>query len=415
MHCRHCATPLWHSVIDLGFAPPSNAYLAADDLNRPEITYPLRVLVCDQCWLVQTDDVTDADALFTHDYAYFSSTSSSWVAHARAYCEAMIPRLGLDSSSLVIEVASNDGYLLQHMQAAGIPCLGIEPTASTAAAAEALAIPVVREFFGEALARRLVAEGHQADLILGNNVYAHVPDINDFTRGLAAVLKPGGTITLEFPHLLQLIEHGQFDTIYHEHFSYLSLLAVQRIFAAAGLRLFAVEELSTHGGSLRIYGAHADDPRPTEDSMTALLERERQAGLDQLSTYRDFQRCAEATKHGFLRFLLDERADGRRVVAYGAAAKGNTLLNYAGVGPDLLARVADGAGAKQNHWMPGNHIPIVAPEQLWADAAPDTVLILPWNLAAELVPLIRDLHRRLAPDAPQPRIVTAVPELKEHG
>lgn len=415
MHCRHCANPLRHSVIDLGFAPPSNAYLSADDLNRPEVTFPLRVLVCDQCWLVQTDDVTDADALFTSDYAYFSSTSSSWVAHAKAYCEALVPRLGLGPDSLVIEVASNDGYLLQHVQAAGIPCLGIEPTASTAAAAEALGIPVLREFFGESLARRLVAEGRQADLILGNNVYAHVPDINDFTRGLAAALKPGGTITLEFPHLLQLIRHGQFDTIYHEHFSYLSLLAVQSIFAAAGLRLLDVEELPTHGGSLRVYGVHANDSRGTEASVAHLLERERQAGLDQLGTYRDFQQRAEATKHRLLRFLLAERAAGRRVVAYGAAAKGNTLLNYAGIGADLLAEVADGAQAKQQHWMPGNHIPIVAPEQLWAQAPPDTVLILPWNLAAELVPLIRDLHQRLAPSAPQPRIVTAVPELKEYA
>lgn len=415
MYCRHCATPLRHPVIDLGFAPPSNAYLAIENLNRPEITYPLRVLVCDQCWLVQTDDVTDADALFTSDYAYFSSTSSSWVAHAKAYCEVMIPRLSLDADSLVIEVASNDGYLLQYMKAAGIPCLGIEPTASTAAAAEALGIPVLREFFGEALARRLVAEGRQADLILGNNVYAHVPDINDFTRGLAAALKPGGTITLEFPHLLQLIQQGQFDTIYHEHFSYLSLLVVQRIFAAAGLRLFAVEELTTHGGSLRIYGAHADDPRPTQGCVIALLEREQQAGLDQLSTYRDFQQRAEATKHALLRFLLEERAAGRRVVAYGAAAKGNTLLNYAGVGPDLIALVADGAVAKQQHWMPGNHIPIVAPDALWQGQPPDTVLILPWNLAPELVPLVRNLHQQLAPAAPQPRIVTAVPELADHA
>jgi len=414
MNCRHCATPLRHTVIDLGFAPPSNAYLSAADLTRPEITFPLRVMVCDHCWLVQTDDVTVADALFTNDYAYFSSTSSSWVSHARAYCEAMIQRLRLGADSLVIEVASNDGYLLQHMQAAGIPCLGIEPTASTAAAAEALGIPVLREFFGEALARRLVAEGRQADLILGNNVYAHVPDINDFTRGLATVLKPSGTVTLEFPHLMQLIQQGQYDTIYHEHFSYLSLMAVQRVFAAAGLRLLDVEEWPTHGGSLRVFGVHDADPRPSAASVEALLQRERQAGLDELSTYRDFQQRAEATKFGLLRFLLDERQAGRRVVAYGAAAKGNTLLNYAGVGPDLIAMVADGAPAKQHHWMPGNHIPIVAPEQLWDDQPPDTVLILPWNLAPELVPLIRQLHQRFAPAAPQPRIVTAVPELQDH-
>jgi SAM-dependent methyltransferase len=413
MNCRHCQHPLRHTLIDLGHAPPSNAYLSAADLQRPEVTYPLRVMVCDACWLVQTDDVTDAESLFTSEYAYFSSTSSSWVAHARAYCEAIIPRLQLTPQSLVIEVASNDGYLLQHLLRAGIPCLGIEPTASTAAAAEALGVPVLRRFFGQTLARQLVSEGRQADLILGNNVYAHVPDINDFTRGLATVLKPNGTITLEFPHLLQLIEQGQFDTIYHEHFSYLSLIAVQRIFAAADLRLFAVEELSTHGGSLRVYGCHADDPRSQQACVSRLLDRERRAGLDQLSVYQDFQNRALSTKQALLRFLLDEQRSGRRVVAYGAAAKGNTLLNYAGVKADLIAMVADAASSKQQHWLPGSHIPIVAPEQLWQDHCPDTVLILPWNLGPELVPLIRSLHRRLAPAAPQPRIVTAVPTLQE--
>ncbi|MEI6032378.1 MAG: class I SAM-dependent methyltransferase [Synechococcaceae cyanobacterium ELA739] len=414
MNCRHCAAPLQHRFLDLGFAPPSNAYLSPADLSQPELTFPLRVKVCDRCWLVQTEDFAAADALFTHDYAYFSSTSSSWVAHAALYCRQMIQDLGLDASSLVIEVASNDGYLLQHMRSAGIPCLGIEPTASTAAAAEALGIPVLREFFGEALAQGLAAEGRQADLILGNNVYAHVPDINDFTRGLAVALKPGGTITLEFPHLLQLITQGQFDTIYHEHFSYLSLLAVQSIFLAAGLRVYRVEQLSTHGGSLRLFGCHHDDPRPDEASIAALLQAERDAGLDQLATYHAFQARAEAIRNDLLLFLIEQQRAGRRVVGYGAAAKGNTLLNFAGVRPDLLSLVADGAAAKQGNYLPGSHIPIVPPEGLWRDGSPDVVLILPWNLRAEITPLIRELHRRLAPaDAPQPRIYTAVPQLQE--
>ena len=413
MNCRHCATPLQHRFLDLGFAPPSNAYLSAADLSRPEVTYPLRVKVCERCWLVQTEDFAAVDALFTNDYAYFSSTSSSWVEHAALYCRQMISDLALNANSLVVEVASNDGYLLQHMQSAGIPCLGIEPTASTAAAAEARGLPVLREFFGEALARRLVAEGRQADLLLGNNVYAHVPDINDFTRGLAIALKPGGTITLEFPHLLQLITQGQFDTIYHEHFSYLSLLAIQSIFAAAGLRVFRVEQLSTHGGSLRLFGCLCDDPRPTEASVEALLQEERAAGLDQVATYEVFQARSEAIRNDLLLFLIEQQRAGRRVVGFGAAAKGNTLLNFAGVRPDLLPLVSDAAAAKQGYYLPGSHIPIVPPERLWQDGPPDVVLILPWNLRAELSPLIRDLHRRLAPSAPQPRLFTAVPQLQE--
>ena len=415
MNCRHCAAPLQHSFLDLGFAPPSNAYLTAADLSSPEVTFPLRVKVCDRCWLVQTEDFAAADALFTHDYAYFSSTSSSWVAHAARYCRQMTAELGLNSSNLVIEVASNDGYLLRHFQADGIPCLGIEPTASTAAAAEALGLPVLREFFGTELAQRLVAEGRQADLLLGNNVYAHVPDINDFAQALAIALKPGGTITLEFPHLLELITQGQYDTVYHEHFSYLSLLAVQSIFSDAGLRVYRVQQLPTHGGSLRLFGCHHDHPRGTEASVEALLQQERAAGLDQLAIYQAFQARAEAIRNDLVLFLIEQQRAGRRVVGYGAAAKGCTLLNFAGIRPDLLPLIADAAASKQGKFLPGSHIPIVAPEQLWRDGPPDVVLILPWNLRAELSPLIRTLHQRLAPaDAPMPRLYTAVPRLQEH-
>jgi hypothetical protein len=384
MKCRHCGTPLTHTFIDLGFAPPSNAYLAQADLSKPEKYYPLKIKVCDNCWLVQTEDYAQADELFSPDYAYFSSTSSSWLAHAKAYAEQISQRLGLNGNSLVIEVASNDGYLLKNFVSAGIPCLGIEPTASTANAAEKLGIPVLQEFFGESLGKTLAAEGKQADLIAGNNVYAHVPDINDFTFGLKAALKFGGTITLEFPHVMRLIEHTQFDTVYHEHFSYLSLYTVRRIFQTAGLRIWDVEELPTHGGSLRMYGCHHADSRPTTDAVEALLQRESEAGLQTLSPYTSFQARANKVKDDLLDFLIRQKREGKKVVAYGAAAKGNTLLNYAGVKPDLLLFVCDAAGAKQGKYMPGSHIPILAPQAI-RQAKPDFVVILPWNIADEVM------------------------------
>jgi SAM-dependent methyltransferase len=379
MNCRHCGMPLTHTFLDLGFAPPSNAYLTEADLAKPEKYYPLKIQVCDQCWLVQTEDYAEADELFSPDYAYFSSTSSGWLAHAARYAETMIRDLSLDQNSMVIEVASNDGYLLKNFVAAGIPCLGIEPTDSTAEAAEQLGIPVLRQFFGEKLGQQLAAEGKQADLIAGNNVYAHVPDINDFTLGIKAALKPGGTITLEFPHLMRLIEHTQFDTVYHEHFSYLSLFTVSRIFAKAGLRVWKVEELPTHGGSLRVFGCHATDSRSTEDSVAALLQEEQKRGLQQLDTYLSFQPRADKAKNDLLAFLIEQKRNGKKVAAYGAAAKGNTLLNYAGVKPDLLSFVCDAASAKQNKFMPGSHISILAPDAL-ANEKPDFVLILPWNI-----------------------------------
>ena len=404
MNCRHCQAPLTQTFVDLGFAPPSNAYLSEADLTRPERTYPLKVMVCERCWLVQTVDYAAADELFSADYAYFSSTSSGWLAHAARYSETMIERLKLTRDSFVIEIACNDGYLLRNFVAKKIPCLGIEPTASTAAASEALGIPVLREFFGEALGQRLAAEGRQPDLIAGNNVYAHVPDINDFTRGLKAALKPRGTITLEFPHVMRLIEHAQFDTIYHEHFSYLSLYSAQRIFAAAGLRVLDVEELPTHGGSLRLYGCHINESRATSAAVDALLREEERRGLRARDVYHAFQPRADRIKDDLLRFLIDTKAAGKTVAAYGAAAKGNTLLNYAGVKPDLLPFVCDAAAAKQGKFMPGSHVPIVAPDVL-SERRPDFLLILPWNIADEV------MAKQAILAAQGTKFVTAVPRL----
>lgn len=383
MNCRHCSTPLHHTFLDLGYAPPSNAYLCKDDLTKSEVYYPLRVMVCTSCWLVQTDDYTKADDLFSANYAYFSSTSVSWLSHASKYARTIIEKLKLNQSSFVVEVASNDGYLLKNFLSSGIPCLGIEPTASTAFAAERLGIPVVREFFSEELGAQLSATGKQADLIIGNNVYAHVPDINDFTKGLRAALKPRGTVTLEIPHLMRLMEKTQFDTIYHEHFSYLSLYTVQNIFDIADLKVYDVEELPTHGGSLRVYGCHREDPRIATTSVMALLAEEAKSGLQNIETYQGFQGRAEKIKNDLLNFLIEQKRNGKKVVAYGAAAKGNTLLNFAGVKPDLISFVCDAALAKQGKFMPGSHIPIFPPDKL-IDSDADYLLILPWNIAEEV-------------------------------
>lgn len=404
MKCRHCLTELTHNFLDLGFAPPSNAYLTQDGLSKPEKYYPLKVMVCNHCWLVQTEDYAQADELFDSEYAYFSSTSSGWLEHARLYAEKMVAELGLNDSSHVIEVASNDGYLLKNFLAKKIPCLGIEPTASTAKVAESLGISVLQEFFGEQLGERLKRDGLQADLIAGNNVYAHVPDINDFTRGLRAALKPGGTITLEFPHLMRLIEFNQFDTIYHEHFSYLSLYTVSQIFKSVGLRIWNVEELPTHGGSLRIYGCHQEDQRETLPAVQAILDQEKERGLQDLNTYQQFQKKADLIKNDFLEFLIEQKKLGKVVAAYGAAAKGNTLMNYAGVKPDLLPFVCDAALAKQNKFMPGSHIPIFAPKAL-AEQNPDFVVILPWNIAEEVMKQNADLV------ATGTKFVKAIPSL----
>lgn len=407
MNCRHCRTPLEHTFLDLGFAPPSNAYLTEENLRAPELYFPLKLKVCTQCWLVQTEDYARADELFLHDYAYFSSVSKGWLAHAARYAEQMTKEFKLDASSFVIEIASNDGYLLRNFVAAGIPCLGIEPTASTADAAEAIGVPVLREFFGEALGRKLASEGRRADLITGNNVYAHVPDINDFTLGLKAALKPEGIITLEFPHLVRLIEENQFDTVYHEHFSYLSLYSVSRIFAAAGLRIWNVEQLPTHGGSLRVYGCHIESTHQNLSAVSEMLEQERLKGLQGLAGYRNFQAQADTVKNAVLEFLLKAQREGKSVAAYGAAAKGNTLLNYAGIKPDLLPYVCDAAPSKQGKYMPGSHIPILAPAVL-DEREPDYVLILPWNIAPEVMASLTSLKKRGT------SFVTAVPHLSVH-
>jgi SAM-dependent methyltransferase len=405
LNCRHCDHPLTFPFLDLGFAPPSNAYLTQADLVQPERHYPLKLFVCDSCWLVQTEDYASREALFDADYAYFSSTSESWLAHARHYASSITEELSLSRDSFVIEVASNDGYLLRNFVAAKIPCLGIEPTASTAARAEQLGIPVRREFFGEALARNLAETGPLADLIIGNNVFAHVPDVNDFTAGLKTVLKPGGTITLEFPHLVKLLDEVQFDTVYHEHFSYFSLQAVEHIFRASGLRVWRVEELTTHGGSLRVYGCHADNARKDDVSVERIRALEQARGITALDTYRDFQQKADTAKNGLLRFLLDCKDKGIKVGAYGAAAKGNTLLNYAGVKPDLLPYVCDAAPSKQGKFMPGSHVPIVSAAEL-AAAHPDIVLILPWNISHEVVAQQRPVL------GPNVRFAVAMPSVR---
>lgn len=404
--CRHCAAPMPRLFLDLGHAPPSNAYLAPEALNAVEMSFPLRLRICDACHLVQTEDFAKADQLFDHDYAYFSSTSKSWLDHAARYAKMAAERFGLGADNHIIEVASNDGYLLRNFMAAGIPCLGIEPTQSTAAAAATLGVPTLRAFFDAALGRSFAREGRQADLIVGNNVYAHVPDINDFTVGLAAALKPEGVVTLEFQHLMRLVEQCQFDTVYHEHFSYLSLLTVTRIFAQAGLRIFDVEELPTHGGSLRVYGCHKAASHSIVTRAGDLLAEERARGMETGAFYEGFQTRAEAVKNGLLRFLLDAKHDGRTVAGYGAAAKGNTLLNFAGVKPDLLPFICDAAPSKQGKLTPGGHIPILPPEALTA-RRPDYVLILPWNIASEVKDQLAHLNDLGV------QFVTAVPEVRE--
>ena len=405
MNCRHCNNTLEHTFLDLGFAPPSNAYVSKHELSQPEKYFPLKVKVCDRCWLVQTEDYAEAGDLFSDDYAYFSSTSSGFLNHAKRYVEDIVERLSLDHESHVIEVASNDGYLLKNFVSKGIPCLGIEPTASTAEASKKLGIPVVQEFFGEDLGIRLATSHQKADLILGNNVYAHVPDINDFTKGLKAALKSDGTVTLEFPHLLNLLEHNQFDTVYHEHFSYLSLYTVSQIFEKAGLKVFDVEKLPTHGGSIRVFGCHIEHECSIKNSVEDLLNEEKDLGLQTLDLYLNFQKKADKVKDDFLLFLLEQKKAGYKVAAYGAATKGNTLLNYAGVKPDLLSFVCDAAHAKQNKYMPGSHIPILSPEELFINKL-DYIVILPWNIAPE----VKEQNAALVTQGV--KFVTAVPELK---
>ncbi len=406
MKCRHCVAELTLPLANLGSAPPSNSYLTELTLHAPEKWFPLRVLVCEKCWLVQTEDFAQADELFDADYAYFSSFSTSWLAHAEHYVADMTALLGLGPLSHVVEIAANDGYLLQYVMARDIPCTGVEPTASTAAAARAKGIPIIEKFFGVHLAQQLANQGQRADLIVANNVLAHVPDINDFVAGFAVLLKDDGVATFEFPHLLKLLAQTQFDTIYHEHFSYLSLTAVQRIFRANGLSVFRVDELPTHGGSLRVFAQRSIcGKRPIETSVADMLAREAAAGMQKPEHYRDFQARTDRIKHDLTRFLLDANRDCKTVAAYGAAAKGNTLLNYAGIRPDLIAFVVDRNPAKQGKCMPGSRIPIVDEDQLKA-AKPDYILILPWNLRTELT------HQLAYVKEWGGKLVTAVPDLQ---
>jgi SAM-dependent methyltransferase len=405
--CRFCGAPLQAVFTDLGMSPLANSYLPPERANGMEPFYPLRALVCSNCFLVQLEEFETPEAIFS-DYAYFSSYSSSWLDHARRYAEQMTNRFNLGAESHVVEIASNDGYLLQFFHERQIPVLGIEPAANVAKVALQKGIPTLVEFFGVQTAGSL-AEDSTADLLLGNNVLAHVPDLNDFVAGMKVLLKAGGVITMEFPHLMSLIDDNQWDTIYHEHFSYFSFLTVSRVFDAHGLRLFDVEELPTHGGSLRIYGCHADDAEKTEtEAAKELRQRERAAGFEQLDTYLGYGRRVEADKRQILSFLIDLKKDGRRIAGYGAPAKGNTMLNYCGLGPDFVDFTCDLNPHKQGHFLPGSHIPIRAPEAI-LDEKPDVVLILPWNLKDEIVEqlsFIRDWGGRFAARTPELKLLT---------
>lgn len=405
MNCRGCGAHLHLQLVDLGTAPPSNAYVSCAQLDQAEQWVPLRVQVCDTCWLVQTEDYRAADSLFDADYAYFSSFSSSWLAHAERYVASMCERFDLGEQSRVVEIAANDGYLLQYVAGHGIPCLGIEPTASTARAAREKGLEIRELFFGEAVGCNLAEEGWRADLVVANNVLAHVPDINDFLKGVAALLKPTGVATFEFPHLLRLMAEHQFDTLYHEHYSYLSLTAVQTLCARNGLAVFDVEELPTHGGSLRVFLQRADGMRQVAASVAELLGREDASGVKSAAYYVSLAPAAERIKHELLRFLLQAKAEGKKVVGYGAAAKGNTLLNYAGVRSDLLSWVADANPHKQGKFLPGSRIPIVSPARI-AEEKPDYVLVLPWNLQDEVCAQQRHVLEWGG------RFVAAIPELR---
>jgi SAM-dependent methyltransferase len=393
------------TFIDLGSAPPSNAYLAPRDLKRPERWFPLHILVCSECWLVQTEDYAGAEEMFTDDYAYFSSYSKTWLDHCERYVSRAVERFHLGAHSLVIELAANDGYLLQYVAARKIPCLGIEPTASTAASARQKGIEIIEKFFGVSLAQDMSHQGRNADLIVANNVLAHVPDINDFVSGVAVLLKEGGVATFEFPHFLNLVTHNQFDTIYHEHYSYLSLLAVERIFDRNGLSVFDVEELPTHGGSLRVFAQRKGAGHPRGDAVENILRRERAAGLLTTEYYAGFQDRADKAKNDIVQFLLQAKREGKRVGAYGAAAKGNTLLNYAGIRPDLIPYVVDKNPSKQGKFLPGSRIPIVSEERIRRER-PDYIVILPWNIRDEVMTDLAYVREWGG------RFVTAIPELR---
>jgi len=385
MTCRFCGKNLIHEFVDLVNAPPSNAFLTKDQLNEPEVFYPLKLFVCNSCFLVQIDEYKKSTDIYDSGYLYFSSFSRTWLAHAKQYADMMIEKYGYDQNSQVIEIASNDGYLLQYFKERVIPSLGIEPAEGTAVEARKNGIETVIDFFGKRLAQSLADQGKKADLLIGNNVLAHVPDLHDFVAGLKIALKPSGIITMEFPHLMQLVDNSQFDTIYHEHFSYLSFMTVQSIFNHHGLELFDVEELPTHGGSLRIYARHVNDlTSEISENVNTLLEKEMARGLNTIAYYRGFQKKVDQIKYDLLDFLIEQRKNSKKLVAYGAAAKGNTLLNYCGVRKDLIAFVADVSPYKQGKYLPGSHIPIVNEEEIKKDK-PGYVLILPWNIKEEIM------------------------------
>jgi SAM-dependent methyltransferase len=406
MQCRFCKNPLVQEFINLGNAPASNSFLTEGQLNEPEVFYPLRVFVCEKCFLVQVDEYKSSVSIFDNGYVYFSSYSSSWLAHARNYVVMMEERFSLNTLSKVVEIASNDGYLLQYFVEKNIPVLGIEPTSNTAAVARRKGVETLTEFFGSELARKLAGQGIKADLLLGNNVLAHVPDIVDFVAGMKILLKPGGVITMEFPHLLQLIENSQFDTIYHEHFSYLSFYSVQKIFLAQGLELFDVEEIPTHGGSLRIYAKQKENKElPVTERVHQLLQKEIRQGITHIEYYQDFHAKAFAIKLNLISFLIEAKKEGKKVAAYGAAAKGNTLLNFCGIKNDLIEFVADANPNKQGKFLPASHIPVRNEEYLKL-AKPDYIIIFPWNIQNEVMEQLKYVK------AWKGQFVIPIPELK---
>lgn len=406
MKCRFCDSELTHIFIDIVNAPPSNSFLTKEQLNEPETFYPLKLFVCDKCFLVQIDEYKKSGEIFNQEYAYFSSFSTSWLDHAKRYVDMITDRLLLDAKSRVMEIASNDGYLLQYFKEKQIPCLGIEPSANTAQAAREKGIETLEEFFSAEFAVSFAQKGKKADLIVGNNVLAHVPDINDFVKGLKIALNPGGVITMEFPHLMRLVEQNQFDTIYHEHFSYLSFHTVREIFAIQELEIFDVEELPTHGGSLRIYARHNNgESKSISPSIPHFLKKESAAGMLELNYYLNFQTIANQVKYGLVSFLLEQKKQGKRVAAYGAAAKGNTLLNYSGIKNDLISFVVDASPYKQGKFLPGSHISVVKEDEI-TRLKPDYILILPWNIKNEIMEQLSYIRKWGG------RFVTAVPKLK---
>ena len=406
MECRHCGNKLNRIFADLGKLPLSNSYLTSTDLKEVEKCYPLRVMVCEECWLVQTEKFVEVEQIFTEDYAYFSSVSTSWLDHARRYVDQITIMLALGKGSMVVEIGANDGYLLQYLLKKGIPCYGIEPTHSTAEAAREKNLDIIEDFFDAAKAKELADQKRQADLIIANNVLAHVPDINNFVKGFSVLLKPNGVATFEFPHLLNLVQFNQFDTIYHEHYSYLSFTAALNIFTSNDLAVFKVEELSTHGGSLRLYAQRADSgKRAQENSVERLVEKEADAGMKTAAFYSGFQNRANAIKEDFNSFLQNAKKEGKKVVGYGAAAKGNTLMNFAGVNSDLISYVIDRNPAKRNKFLPGSKIPVVGEDRLKSDR-PKYVVIFPWNLKEEIVEQLSYIREWNG------KFLTSVPRLK---